>query len=122
MDETRKLGPGEVICRKCGCGPYVPDLINDFYVDNVNGPGTGLCEKCFIAQVMAPKDQVQVEDAHCENVCKRGQGAATCRFLTFGKGFSCAKGSGLEPEIQSRADTMRSKGNNCSGPPEFKPN
>jgi hypothetical protein len=122
MPEKKALKPGEVICRQCGCGPYVPDFKNDFYVDDVDGPGTGLCEKCFLHNALAPKDPVIIEGIHVEDVCRKSGGAAVCRFLVLSDGFKCAKGSRLEEYIQSRLKTMGAKGDNCSGPPEFKPN
>lgn len=51
-------------------------------------------------------------------VCKIGQGAACCRYLTAGAGgFECAKrGSlSLRLEIDSRVERMTAQGDNCDG-------
>lgn len=59
---------------------------------------------------------------HVENVCKIGQGEASCRYLSVESGsqgtrYSCQKYGELREVIDNRATqgTMRSKGNNCGG-------
>lgn len=62
---------------------------------------------------MAAANEHQVRD-----VCKIGQGAACCRYLTLGaKGFECAKLLGLKATIDARvkAGTSGSLGDNCPG-------
>ena len=65
-----------------------------------------------------------LSDDHVKDVCRRGQGAATCSFLVVTSGWHCAK----EPEFQSVYQTiavrrftesMNAMGDNCSGPPDF---
>ena len=59
---------------------------------------------------------------HLKNVCKIGQGEATCSFLAFGAdGWSCLKGTALEGAIRERRanGTINAKGDNCSGQPHF---
>lgn len=44
-----------------------------------------------------------------------------CSFLILGVvGFECAKGSSVESLIRERRPTMKARGDNCSGPPDFK--
>lgn len=49
-------------------------------------------------------------------VCKKGKGAACCRFLMFDGEYQCGK---LIPEIaaqvEARRSTMSAKGDNCPG-------
>lgn len=67
-----------------------------------------------------------VDNTRAETLCKFGKGAETCSFLsmTVVVGFTCEKGSGIEDIIRSRRaeGTMKAKGDNCSGPPNFTPN
>lgn len=61
---------------------------------------------------------------HVRPLCKMGEGAECCAFLTFGGGgFCCAKGSSFEFLIWQRQaqGTMTAKGDNCDGPPDFTP-
>ena len=50
-------------------------------------------------------------------LCKMGQGKETCRYLTFGDGYECAKHTELRPYIDERveAGTMTAQGDNCVG-------
>ena len=59
-----------------------------------------------------------------KNLCKIGKGPKTCSFLGMGAGavWRCLKGSELEATIIERRSSMGAKGDNCSGPPDFKPN
>ncbi|MBU6231096.1 MAG: hypothetical protein KGI45_01080 [Patescibacteria group bacterium] len=57
-----------------------------------------------------------------KTLCKMGRGPDTCSFLIAGTGMCCAKGSVFEQAILERRPTMKAQGDNCSGPPEFKPN
>jgi hypothetical protein len=53
-----------------------------------------------------------------KNVCKIGQGAACCRYLTMGAGgFNCEKYTSLGRLLDLRVDTnsIVSHGNNCEG-------
>lgn len=64
---------------------------------------------------------------HVEAVCKPGQGAATCRYLSVdpqrpnGEMFSCQKYGTLREAIDERVKegTMRAQGDNCGGLVEF---
>lgn len=53
---------------------------------------------------------------HLANVCRFGEGAATCRYLTMGDGFRCGKSSPpVRASIDARAATMTAQGDNCDG-------
>lgn len=59
-----------------------------------------------------------MDPRHLNEVCKFGQGEATCAFLMITtEGFACAKGTGIEPIIRDRLaqGTMCAKGDNCAG-------
>ncbi len=65
-----------------------------------------------------------LDKKHVGEVCGIGKGARTCSFLTMApEGWECAKGTSAEQVINARreAGTMNAAGNNCSGPPDFKP-
>ena len=51
-------------CRICGYGPYTPNFRNDFYEDGVDGPGTGICEKCLMSKMSHSKDPVKIDEKH----------------------------------------------------------
>ena len=58
-----------------------------------------------------------------EKVCRIGRGVVTCAFLYIDRnGFQCLKGTDVEYEVRRRlrAGIMIAKGNNCSGPPDFR--
>lgn len=62
----------------------------------------------------------KISDSHAQSVCLIGQRKETCSFLTVGSGgWECLKGSNFEKAIRIRQPQMRSKGDNCSGPPNF---
>lgn len=62
-----------------------------------------------------------LERSHVENVCRLGQGAATCAFLTGGiAGLECAKGTSIEDLLRERRPSMTAQGDNCSGPPDYR--
>ena len=51
-----------------------------------------------------------------KEVCRPGNGAETCRYLTVGgAGLSCEKLSMLGLTIDMRVDKMVAKGDNCAG-------
>lgn len=51
-----------------------------------------------------------------EGLCKKGQGAAACRFLTIDeKGWVCGKLTEQRRDIDARAIYMKAQGDNCSG-------
>ena len=50
-----------------------------------------------------------------ENVCKRGQGKACCRYLIFGQGFQCAKLTSFKDMIDGRVNIMVAQSDNCEG-------
>jgi hypothetical protein len=55
-------------------------------------------------------------DEYRKAVCRLGEGAACCRYLTMGGGgWGCAKRSPMREAIDRRADTMGAKGDNCDG-------
>lgn len=116
----------EFQCRSCK-RQFVPSVTCDFYEDNVDGPGTGLCEPCLMRSVFDAAPKPLPRPGFEKEVCRIGQGAATCCFATMsldGSGqFQCAKWSGLNNEIVGRQKkgTMLSIGLNCDGPPSFKP-
>lgn len=104
-----------------GCGSvYVPNFANDFYPDGDNEE-VGHCERCVIAKALAPKHSpvIVLEQTSIE-VCKRGQGEKCCRYLIVnGANWCCAKDSNFQSAIDERFASMKAKGNNCSGPPNF---
>lgn len=60
---------------------------------------------------LAPPD-----DEYVKTVCKIGQGAACCRYLTMGGGgWSCEKLTSMKGTIDRRVDAMVAKGDNCEG-------
>jgi len=111
-------------CRKCN-HTFIPSFMLDFYPDGKD-PEVGLCERCMMAEAFAKSftGPTPISEEHSVSVCKRGKGSETCSFLVFGKELCCAKGSNLEPTLRKRIaeKTISSLGDNCSGPPEFKPN
>ena len=117
----------EVTCRKCHA-TYVPSFIRDFYPDGKD-PKVGLCESCMMQENFGPKEPpkepVDIPEEKIKTLCKPGDGAATCSFLLAGRGarFSCSKGTAFQATIDNRraAGTMGAKGDNCSGPPDYKP-
>lgn len=64
---------------------------------------------------------MSLPESHVEKVCKFGKGPEACSFLALGDGFACLKGGNLEQLIRDRRaqKTIRSMGDNCSGPPAF---
>lgn len=61
---------------------------------------------------------------HAKTICKLGQGTNVCSFLIGGQdGFECAKGTIWQASIAERraAKSMKATGDNCPGPPNFKP-
>jgi hypothetical protein len=75
------------------------------------------------------RDPVPVPNGHETSVCKKGQGELTCSFLGLSSRdghlvYECLKGSSLESAIRGRLreGSMKSKGDNCSGPPDFRAN
>lgn len=71
----------KVTCRKCG-HTYIPTFMFDFYPDGKD-PKVGLCEKCMMTEVLAPKPLQGIPTGHNKSVCKFGQGSATCAFLVI---------------------------------------
>jgi hypothetical protein len=119
--ETKET-PSQVTCRKCHA-TYTPSFVRDFYPDG-DDPKIGQCESCMMAELFALKEPVLIQEDKLKSVCKLGGGVATCSFLCAdGGGFKCAKGSSLELSIRERheAGTMVAKGDNCQGPPDYKP-
>lgn len=56
-----------------------------------------------------------VTDEHAEVVCRIGQGAECCRYLTLGPaGWSCEKFTALGIFLSVRTD-MLAQGDNCEG-------
>lgn len=116
----------KVTCSRCGY-TYVPPFSFDFYQTG-DDPKMGLCERCLVSGALVTRkkpDPVTVPDGYETKVCRMGNGRATCKFLGVTPGdrgsmYACLKGSSLEDIILRRPDTMRSKGDNCSGPPDFK--
>lgn len=65
-----------------------------------------------------PDLQRPIDQDHVENVCKIGQGPATCRYLTMGRGgFSCEKHSELAMTIDAKVlnGQFTARGDNCAG-------
>jgi hypothetical protein len=116
----------KVTCKKCNY-TFAPSFSFDFYQEGPD-PRVGLCEKCMMAETFAGKlpkgDPSPLPAGYQDTVCKDGQAEAACSFLAFGEGTcQCLKGSAFEAEIRKRREegSIRSMGDNCSGPPGFKP-
>lgn len=111
-----------VTCRKCH-DTYVPNFIKDFYPDSKDNPEIGLCEGCMMREAFAPKAPMAIDPDKVSTVCGLGSGKATCSFLVLSGQFECAKGTSLERSIRLRreAGTMGAMGDNCQGPPGYKP-
>lgn len=119
-----KAAPQEFTCRNCHY-TFVPSFLFDFYPDSKN-PKTGLCENCMMAEAFSTsrpsRDPVPLPAGYKENVCKFGKGRVTCSFLGITTdGLHCLKNSSFESAIRQRRqeNSMRAKGDNCSGPPDF---
>jgi len=106
---------------------FVPSLSFDFYQEGSN-PEVGRCENCMIVNAFGSESNEPFPlpaEYYKERVCKVGKGEKTCSFLGFNNGsvLSCMKGSDMESIIMAKLaeNTMKAKGDNCSGPPNFKP-
>lgn len=64
-----------------------------------------------------------IPDEHLMKVCKGVGGSSTCAFILMSAHFTCTKGTELEALLRSRVTegTIRARGDNCSGPPDFVP-
>ncbi len=116
----------QVTCRKCNLS-FVSSFIFDFYQDDGDDPEVGLCENCMTSEALAPMgpsgNPSPLPVGHDASVCKFGKGQETCSFLGIsGDGLRCLKGSSFESAIKQRLQegSMSAKGDNCSGPPDFK--
>jgi len=111
-----------VECRTCHAR-YVPSFTHDYY-GGENGRG-GLCESCMVREALTSEfpDPVPIgDDRRLDQVCRAKQGSESCRYLVMNEeGLACSKGSNLQQTIDDQADSMRAKGDNCSGPPDFIP-
>jgi hypothetical protein len=59
-----------------------------------------------------------LDDDRTIDVCRRGQGELTCRYLVLGGGgFRCAKRSYLAPVLDERVSRgeIGARGDNCEG-------
>lgn len=55
---------------------------------------------------------------YVKTICKIGQGALCCRYLTVGRnGFNCEKHTALKNVLDARIEVMVAKGDNCEGVP-----
>jgi hypothetical protein len=55
-------------------------------------------------------------DEHRRDVCRIGQGAACCRYLTVGvQGWCCEKRTSLRHTLDARVSQMTAQGDNCDG-------
>jgi hypothetical protein len=116
MKERRGLYKVKKTCRNLECryGPFTPTFEFGFHEDNVGGPGTGLCERCFALEIAKPNDGIKIPEEFLSLKCKIGSGSLTCRFLSFSETFKCTKKSTKQSPIN-----LKAKGDNCSGPPQF---
>ena len=68
-------------------------------------PADSVVERSFVI----PRD-------HLREVCKLGQGPATCRYIVGqSEGLCCAKGALIQTAIDQRIHLMQAKGDNCEG-------
>lgn len=113
----------KVTCRECRL-EFVPSPAFDFYPDDWDKDvNVGLCERCLMTKVFAPKPSpVPVPEGYEDKVCKKGQKDLMCSYLGMMPKFMCLKGSNVEEIINERRreGSMGAKGDNCSGPPDFK--
>ena len=60
---------------------------------------------------------MEMTKEYMNEVCKLGQGADCCRYITVGAdGLSCAKDDpGIKASIDRQVVQMRAKGDNCDG-------
>jgi hypothetical protein len=118
----KKVELGDMVkCRSCH-REYELSVFNDYY--GFTNHKDGQCENCMLREAFAKSSPTPVpSEEHIENVCKRGQGPATCVFLIYGGKWECAKGSDMGSAILEKKaqGTMLSAGDNCSGPPDFTP-
>jgi len=120
----------ECKCSRCG-HTFVPSLFFDFYpTPTADDPNAGICERCQMEELLSGEqavvvlntEPVRIPDGYGKTMCKEGQGEATCSFLAVGAvGLVCLKCSSMEANIRNRLreGSMGSKGDNCSGPPDF---
>jgi hypothetical protein len=109
-------------CRNCGL-VFVPSIEFDFYPDG-DDQKIGLCENCLL-KIILYGDQIPIPIGHEKNMCLIGSGSTTCSFVGFAENkWNCLKGSSLESTIREkiRDGSITAKGDNCSGPPDFKKN
>ena len=116
----------ERTCRKCKL-TFTPSFRFDFYEDGTDDPKVGICERCMMNEAFADQkptnDPSPIPAGYEMTVCKIGKGRETCGFLGMsGVKFQCLKGSSFESKIRERQrqNSLGAKGDNCSGPPEFK--
>jgi hypothetical protein len=81
--------------------------------------------RTFLALQRSPMSNELIPNEHVEKVCKPGCGEETCRYLASRQlpDYFCAKGDkDLLKFIELRVaqGTLGSKGDNCSGPPDYK--
>ena len=101
----------QVQCRKCK-KEFEPSFSFDFYQDDKEGPGTGLCERCMMNEAFNPPAlELPGGEQRAIEVCKRGCGRETCIFLSFsgaweGAGiWKCLKSTGLNNSLIEKART-----------------
>lgn len=59
-----------------------------------------------------------MDNKHLKEVCKIGQGEATCRYIVCSvDGFGCAKNTNIKRVLDIRVEenAMTAKGDNCPG-------
>jgi predicted metal-binding protein len=60
----------------------------------------------------------EIDEAHVTQVCRPGEGAATCRYLLRAPGaWVCAKHTALQAGLDERVvqETIVARGDNCPG-------
>ena len=62
------------------------------------------------------KSNRNISDDRLKKVCKIGQGAFCCRYISCDKGgFECEKHTDFGKVIDDNIDNMIAKGDNCNG-------
>lgn len=79
----------------------------------------------FSPRVLVMREITALSEEHTRLICKKGMGGNCCSYLamTVPNTWACAKElPDIYPIIDRRRaeGTMVAKGNNCSGPPDFK--
>lgn len=97
-------------------GKFVRLEGGDIDLDGV--PDIWPVENLFRDSTFRAVNPVSLTDDHVDSVCRMGQGADCCRYLTIGpEGLECAKLTPLKATLDQRVATgsFTARGDNCDG-------